>query len=215
MVSGFYARARRKKRVKNGKRAIRFAAPLSELGFRQGVRDRRLRFSCRGHQAPALRRRIAKSCAEAARFPDARAQSINHRRNRVVRNSTDEKNDKRCFSRSVGAGTDAYSLHAGPLHPFIHVCSVHDFRARHFRIGDQIDELRRCSSLLERRTLRGLLQRCECVCPQPAQANCCAAVPWSQKAKWQVRWNCRNSFPGRRPAVQDAPSTLRHAHPAR
>ncbi len=176
-----------------------------ELRFRQRIRRRRLRFSCRGHQAPALRRRIAKSRAEAVRFPDARAQPINHWRNRVVRNSTDEKNDKRRFSRSVGAGTDAYSLHAGPLHPFIHVGTVHDFRARHFRIGDQIDKLRRYSSLLERRTLSS-----------GNRAAMREEVSFNDASTYALNlWNCRNSFPRRRPAFQDAPSTLRHAHPAR
>src|SRR5881398_311811 len=128
--------------------------PVLELWFRPGVRESRLRFSYRRHRASGFRWCVAKTYAEAARFPDARAQSIDHRRNRLVCNSAYQKNDKRRFARSVGAGTDAYSLHAGLLHPFICMLRKHDFRARHFRIGDGINKLRRHCALLEGRALR-------------------------------------------------------------
>src|SRR5438552_9166633 len=128
--------------------------PVWELWFRPGVREGRLRFSYRRHRASGFRWCVAKTYAEAARFPDARAQSIDHRRNRLVCNCAYQKNDKRRFARSVGARTDAYSLHAGLLHPFIRVRGVHDFCTRHLCIGNWIDNLRRHSALLERRALR-------------------------------------------------------------
>src|SRR6266852_5868556 len=88
------------------------------------------------------RRRITRTRPEPTGFADPRPQAIDYRWNRIMRNPADEKNGECRFAGSVGAGTDAYPLHAGLLHQFIRARRMHDFRARHFRVRDGIDEPR-------------------------------------------------------------------------
>src|ERR1700687_60574 len=95
ILIGFYARVRRKKRVKNEKGVVPIAA-LRELWSWPW-----LRFSCRRHRACALLRRIAKTCSEGTGFANPCSHSINHRRNRVVRNASNQENHQCRLARRI------------------------------------------------------------------------------------------------------------------
>ena len=88
----------------------------------------RLRTFGRGcaQRASAVELFVPETRAEAARFADARAQPVNHGRDRIVLNAANQKNHQRRFAGRVRARSDADSLHARLAHPFLCVRSMDD-----------------------------------------------------------------------------------------
>jgi len=100
--------------------------------FDDGSRARRRVFRCRD-RTPVPRPRPVQAGVETARFTHSRSHSVDHRRNRVVRRTTNEEDHERRFPKRIHAGRNAKSLHARFVHPCGNIRAVRRLGANNFR----------------------------------------------------------------------------------